>query len=107
MLNFDAFVGRTSPAELVATRLTAEASRIGNNLGMNLGTFSEDQWRGLGGASDHGPFRLAGIPVLFLISDDISRINSPADEIQHINPELLGRAAEIGILMVEWLGEEN
>ncbi|MCE2457898.1 MAG: hypothetical protein J4G14_08795 [Dehalococcoidia bacterium] len=45
--------------------------------------------------------------MLFLISDDISRINSPADEIQHINPELLGRAAEIGILMVEWLGEEN
>lgn len=107
MLNFDAFgSGRTLQAA-GDIQLTAEATRIGSNLGTNLGTFSEQQWRGLGGASDHGPFRLAGIPVLFLISDDISRINSPADEIQHINPELLGRAAEIGILMVEWLGEEN
>ncbi len=107
MLNFDAFgSGRTLQAA-GDIQLTAEATMIGKSLGMDLGTFSEGEWRGLGGASDHGPFRLAGIPVLFLISDDISRINSPADEIQHINPELLGRAAEIGILMVEWLGEEN
>ena len=107
MLNFDAFGSGRTLQVAGDIQLTAEATRIGSNLGMNLGTFSEDQWRGLGGASDHGPFRLAGIPVLFFISDDLSRINSPADEIQHINPELLGRAAEIGILMVEWLGEEN
>ena len=107
MLNFDAFGSGRTLQVAGDIQLTAEATRIGSNLGMNLGTFSEDQFRGLGGASDHGPFRLAGIPVLFFISDDLSRINSPADEIQHINPELLGRAAEIGILMVEWLGEEN
>ena len=107
MLNFDAFGSGRTLQIAGDIQLTSEATRIGNNFGMNLDTFSEEQWRGLGGASDHGPFRLVGIPVLFLISDDISRINSPADEIQHINPELLGRAAEIGILMVEWLGEEN
>lgn len=107
MLNFDAFGSGRTLQVAGDIQLTSEATMIGKGLGVNLGTFSEDQWRGLGGASDHGPFRLAGIPVLFLISDDLSRINSPADEIQHINPELLGRAAEIGILMVEWLGEEN
>ncbi len=107
MLNFDAFgSGRTLQAA-GDIQLTSEAKMIGERLGMSMGTFSEEQWGRLGGASDHGPFRLAGIPVLFLISDDLSRINSPADEIQHVNPELLGRAAEIGILMVEWLGEEN
>ena len=107
MLNFDAFGSGRTLQIAGDIQLTNEANRIGSNLGMNLGTFSEQQWRTLGGASDHGPFRLAGIPVLFFISDDLSRINSPADEIQHINPQLLGRAAEIGILMVEWLGEEN
>ena len=107
MLNFDAFGSGRTLQMAGDIELTAEATRIGNNLGMNLGTFSEEQWGRLGGASDHAPFRLAGIPVLFLISDDISRINSPLDEIRHINPELLGRAAEIGILMVEWLGDEN
>ena len=105
MLNFDAFGSGGTLQMAGDIELTAEATRIGNNLGMNLGTFSEEQWGRLGGASDHAPFRLAGVPVLFLISDDISRINSPLDEIRHINPELLGRAAEIGILMVEWLGE--
>ena len=107
MLNFDAFGSGRTLQMAGDIELTAEATRIGNNLGMNLGTFSEEQWGRLSGASDHAPFRLAGIPVLFLISDDISRINSPLDEIRHINPELLGRAAEIGILMVEWLGDEN
>ena len=107
MLNFDA-VGSGRTLQMAGDiELTAEATRIGNNMGLDMGTFSEEPWRSIGGASDHAPFRLAGIPALFLISDDISRINSPADEMQHINPELLGRAAEIGILMVEWLADEN
>ena len=107
MLNFDAFGSGRTLQMAGDVQLTTEAARIGNSLGVDPGTFSEEPWGRLGGASDHAPFRLAGIPVMFLISDDISRINSPADEIRHINPEMLGRAAEIGILMLEWLGEEN
>ena len=107
MLNFDAFGSGRTLQIAGDIQLTAEATRIGSKLGINLGVFPENPRGGLGGASDHGPFRQAGIPVFWLVSDDLSRINSPADEIQHINPELLGRAAEIGILMVEWLGEEN
>ena len=45
--------------------------------------------------------------MLSLISDETDHINSPADEMQHINPELLGRATEIGLLMLEWLGKEG
>ena len=56
MLNFDAFGSGRTLQIAGDIQLTGEATRIGSNLGMNLGTFSEGQWRGLGGASDHGPF---------------------------------------------------
>ena len=106
MLNFDAIGSGTGLLLMGDNHLALEARRIAlRRFGMEMGTFSEDRWAAYGGAGDHAPFRMAGIPVLSLISDDISHINSPADEMQHINPELLGRATEIGLLMLEWLGE--
>ena len=107
MLNFDAFGSGSALQVSGDDWLTAETARIASDLGAEIGTFSEDEWASLGGASDHGPFRLAGVPALFLISDDLSRINSPADEMRHVNPELLGLAAEIGILLLEWLGDRR
>ena len=47
-----------------------------------------------------------GIPTLFLSSNDLSRNSSPEDTIEHINPDLLGYAAEIGIAMLDSLAEE-
>ena len=44
--------------------------------------------------------------MLFLSSNDISRINAPEDTIEYINPDLLGYAAEVGIAMPDWLAEE-
>ena len=76
---------------------------------MRLAEISARQspWKRDGGAtSDHAPFDEAGIPTLFLSSNDISRINSPDDTIEHINPDLLGYAAEIGIVMLDSLAEE-
>ena len=108
MLNFDAIGSGTGLLLMGDDRLALEARRIAlRRYGMEMGTFSEDRWAAYGGAGDHAPFRTAGIPVLSLISDETDHINSPADEMQHINPELLGRATEIGLLMIEWLGEEN
>ena len=107
MLNFDAFGSGTTLQASGDPELIAAASESAREFGLDLGRFSEEEWAGLGGASDHGPFRLAGIPVMFLISDDLSRINSPEDEIRHINPDLLGVAAEIGIHMLGWLAEAN
>ena len=107
MLNFDAFGSGTTLDAAGDPDLVAETSRIGTEIGIDVGRFSEEPWIALGGASDHGPFRLAGIPVLFLISDDLSRINSPLDEIRHVNPHLLGFATEIGIGLLDWLGEQN
>ena len=105
MLNFDAFGAGSTLMSAGYFRLTDEAREIGRTFGMNVGPFWEEPWRSYGGASDHAPFRQAGVPVLFLTSDDISLANSPEDTMEHINPELLGRAAEIGLLMLESLAE--
>lgn len=103
MLNFDAFGSGTRLGISGDGELVDRALQIGDKLGLTL--FHEGEMTGW--VSDHAPFSNVGIPVFWMVSNDLSRINSPADEIQHVNPELLGRAAEIGILMVEWLGEEN
>ena len=105
MLNFDALGSGAALQASGDPDLVEEASSIGIDLGTELGRFSEDQWASFGGASDHGPFRLVGIPVLFLISDDLSRINSPADELRHVNPHLLGIATEIGIRLLDRLAK--
>lgn len=103
MLNFDAFGSGTRLGISGDGELVDRALQIGDKLGLTL--FHEGEMTGW--VSDHAPFSNVGIPVMWMVSNDLSRINSPRDEIRHVNPELLGRAAEIGILMVEWLGEEN
>ena len=102
MLNFDAFGSGSALGVAGDDDLVDQALRIGDNLRLTL--FHEGERRAV---SDHAPFDVVGIPVLWIVSNDLSRINSPADEIRHVNPELLGRAAEIGVLMMEWLGDEN
>ena len=108
MLNFDAFGIGTSLMYMSENHLTLEARKFAiERYGMEMSRFNEDPWSAYGGAGDHAPFRRAGIPTMSLISDDIEHINSPADEMHLINPELLGRATEIGLHMLEWLSEEN
>ena len=107
MLNFDALGSGTRLDTAGDPALTDRTHAIGFDLGMELGRFSEERWAGLGGASDHGPFRLAGIPAQYITADDKSRINSPADEIRHINADLLGMATAIGIRLLNWLAEQN
>lgn len=107
MLNFDAFGSGSTLEASGDPDLVAAASDFGRDFGLDMGRFSEEAWASLGGASDHGPFRLAGVPVFFLISDDLTRINSPADELRHVNPNLLGIATEVGIRMLDWLAREE
>ena len=113
MLNLDAVGSGTSLMlmgndNLANEALAVEARRFAlERYDMTMETFNEDRWAYYGGASDHAAFRKAGIPVLAVISDKTDHVNSPADEMHLINPELLGRATEIGLHMLEWLGEQN
>ena len=55
--------------------------------------------------SDHVPFAERGIPALFLMANDLSRANSPQDEIRHVDPDLPRTAAEITVRLLERLAE--
>ncbi len=55
------------------------------------------------GSSDHAPFRDAGAPVLMLIASDLSRINSPRDDIEFVRPEFMGAAAAIALDLIDRL----
>ena len=99
MLNFDALGSGDSLMVIGDSDLMAQAQTIGDGLGLDIG-IERGNW-----GSDHAPFEAVGIPALFLISDDLSRINSPWDTMPHINPSLLGYSVEIGIALLEWLAE--
>ncbi len=58
----------------------------------------------LGGASsDHTPFMEAGIPAMFFLADDLSRINAPGDDLEFVKPELMGTAAALGLGLLDSL----
>ncbi|MCY4365669.1 MAG: M20/M25/M40 family metallo-hydrolase [Chloroflexi bacterium] len=53
------------------------------------------------GASDHLPFREAWVPIIYFQADDLHRINSPEDTMEHINPELLGDVTALVLDLLE------
>ena len=56
-------------------------------------------------SSDHAPFSEAGIPTVFFLADDISRIHSAEDTLEFVRPELLGGSAVLGIALLAALSE--
>ena len=64
--------------------------------------------RGLrGGSSDHASFREAWVPVIFFHADDTSRIHTPQDTVEFINPSLLGDTASLVLDLLESLDDLN
>ncbi len=57
--------------------------------------------------SDHAPFDNVGVPVLFFLADDFSRINSPDDVIEFVEPLRMGEAAALAIGLLRDLAEER
>ena len=102
MLNFDV-PGSGERLEFVGSRkLTDYAIDIAADIEAKAAYGGLPQ----GVGSDHTPFYEAGIPVIFILADDLSRINSPADDIEWVNPTLMGWAADIGIQLLDRLAED-
>ena len=90
MVNLDAIGSGTMVTVSGDRWLTNHVSDYVSGVGLNVEVSGR-----VGGGSDHANFRSAAVPVLFFIGDDLSRINSPRDTMEHINEELLGDAAAV------------
>lgn len=56
-----------------------------------------------GASSDHASFRDVGVAVIFILADDLSRINQPGDDLEFVDPELMGISAALGIAILDEL----
>jgi aminopeptidase YwaD len=102
MFNFDALGTGDTIGVLGDKPLVDEAISIGENFGISV----RPRFNLANATSDHAPFRDADIPVIFFLADDISRIHTPEDKREFIQPELMGGSAVIGIALLDALAEE-
>ena len=103
MINIDVPGSGRSLEVIGDTMLAAEAVRYGDAHGILV-----RREQSLDGASsDHAPFREAGVPVLFVLADDLSRINSPRDNIEFVNPNRMGEAVAVVLNAIDALANRN
>lgn len=57
--------------------------------------------------SDHAPFDEAGIPYVFFMGDDFSRIHTPDDTLEFVDATLLGASAALGIAILDIIANEQ
>ena len=60
-----------------------------------------------GGSSDHASFQDVGVPVVFFLADDFSRIHTPDDALEFVQPELMGNAAALAIALLDSLAQSQ
>ena len=97
MINLDS-VGsgnqlRVSGDRWVTNHLTETAAREDLSLNSRPG--------GARGGSDHIPFRDAWVPIVYFQANDLSRVNTPADTMEHLNSDLLGDATALVLNLLE------
>ncbi len=86
MLNFDVVGSGAYTAVSGNRELTNAASKLAADLQVQAQQGALPR----GATSDHAPFETAGVPVLFIWAPDISRINSPGDTLEFVDPQRLG-----------------
>ena len=99
MLNFDALATGDVVGVLGSFDLTTRVVEYGRQNGIaTRRSFSLE-----GASSDHAPFQRAGIPFVFFLADDVSRIHTPEDTLEFVQPELMGNSAALGIALLDSL----
>jgi aminopeptidase YwaD len=98
MLNYDA-LGAGEPSILGDVELTSKVMDYAK-----ANSFDIQQSQGLrGGSSDHASFQAVGIPAVFFFGDDFSRIHTPSDAPEFIEPELMGIHVTLGLALLDML----
>ncbi len=90
MINLDSVGSGATLSAVGNPWLTRHASEAAEREGVRLTIIR--RWLS-GGFSDNFSFADAWVPTIFFAGDDTSRINSPDDTIEFINPALLGDTA--------------
>ena len=57
--------------------------------------------------SDHAPFDEAGVPYIFFVGEDLSRIHTPDDTLEFVDAPLLGTSATLAIALLDILSNEQ
>lgn len=57
--------------------------------------------------SDHTPFDEAGVPYVFFVGEDLSRIHTPDDTLEFVDAPLLGTSAALAIALLDILAKEQ
>ena len=96
MLNFDV----VATGGLLAATGEEDLTELALKVAEGLGVKSEPQPLPAWASSDHQPFESAGVPVLLLYGPDVSRIHTPNDVLEFVQPERLGEAflVALGVL---------
>ena len=100
MLNFDALGTGDVTGVLGSLELTGKIVEIGEDKGLDV----ERRFR-MEGGSDHASFAEAGIPVVFFLADDFSRIHTPEDKLEFVRRELMGTSAALAVHLLDTLAE--
>jgi hypothetical protein len=101
MLNFDA-LGAGMLAVIGDAPLVNEAVRAASAISVPVVESKEPE----GASSDHASFRVIGVPVLFFAGTDFSKIHTPEDTLESVNPALLGQAAALGLAVLNEVAKQ-
>ena len=88
MLNFDV----VGTGDYIIAAGDEELTELAVRPAAALGAQARAGFIPAGATSDHEPFELAGVPVLVLYANDYSRIDTPDDTLEFVQPERLGSA---------------
>lgn len=97
MLNFDALASGVEVRILGASRLTTMGIELGKSLDIRVTQSAGTR----GSSSDHATFNQAGIPAIMFTAPDFSRIHTPDDTLEFVQPGLLGDSARLALAMLQ------
>ena len=104
MVNFDALGSGPVTTAFGSPNLLHKVSEYADERGIDVATNSS-LIANIG--SDHAPFEEAGIPFIFFMGEDLSRIHTPDDKLQFVDAALLGTSAALGIALLDILANEQ
>ena len=97
MLNFDALGSGRTIDVLGSSDLTEQVVDIGDSAGIAVRVVGGIE----GASSDHASFERIRTPNIMFAADDFSRIHTPNDTLDFVEPRLLGDAAALGLALLD------